>query len=137
MITKEDIDKKKEIIGYVEKEGKPYLKIISSKWECPSCGTIITTINESIRLKEPSRCSCGRRGGFKILDKEVIEAQDLLVMEKDTNFVYKVYLTGRDLIDKQRNPVNGFRKFKGIIKDEYKPSSAKGEFVLYVEEIDG
>lgn len=46
-------------------------KITSVKFECPSCGTIISVLQLTKKLKEPSRCSCGRRGGFKDISKDM------------------------------------------------------------------
>ncbi len=49
------------------------------KYECPSCGTIISLTQELRKeRRQPSRCSCGRRGGFKELGIDVIDCRILL-----------------------------------------------------------
>ena len=45
--------------------------ITSVKFECPSCGSIISIDQHEKKIKEPNKCSCGRRGGFKVVSKEV------------------------------------------------------------------
>jgi DNA replicative helicase MCM subunit Mcm2 (Cdc46/Mcm family) len=51
--------------------------IVNAKFECPSCGTIISVLQIDKRFKEPSRCSCGRRGGFQELSKDMIDTSTL------------------------------------------------------------
>ena len=58
-------------------------QVIHAKFECPSCGTIISVLQIDKKFKEPSRCSCGRRGGFKAISKDMtdrarIEIEDLV-----------------------------------------------------------
>jgi len=55
-------------------EVKPVIKGL--KFECPSCGTLIK-VEQNYRIgniREPTRCSCGRRGGFKISEREEVDA---------------------------------------------------------------
>ncbi len=55
-------------------EVKPVIKSI--KFECPSCGVIIN-IQQNYRiglLRYPSRCSCGRKGGFEEIERIKINA---------------------------------------------------------------
>ena len=50
-------------------------------FECPSCSTQIEVVqNESI-LKEPSMCSCGRKGKFKLTSKKLVDTQRIVVEE--------------------------------------------------------
>ncbi len=48
---------------------------IECKWECPSCGNIIRTEKhfEDLKAKSPVRCSCGRKGKFRLLDFKRID----------------------------------------------------------------
>ncbi len=51
------------------------------RFECPSCGTIVHIIQEKEKrgdIKEPKRCSCGRRGGFKELGRDIVDCRILL-----------------------------------------------------------
>lgn len=137
MITKEDIGKKKDIICSISKINKSYLKVKSAKFECPSCGTILSVIQLTEKFRQPTRCSCGRRGGFKVISKELIEAQDIIILEKETNFEYKAYIEGQEIIDKLKGMEDpNFVTVKGEIADEYKKNSTKGEFVIFVESVE-
>ncbi len=58
---------------------RPIIKNI--KLECPSCGGIISVLQNESFIKTPSRCSCGRRGNFRLLSKEMVNAS--IVMLED------------------------------------------------------
>ena len=137
MITIKDIDHKIEINCSITEFNKPYLKIKSAKFECPSCGSILSVLQLEKKFREPTRCSCGRRGGFKILSKELVEAQDIKIREKESGFEYKVYIEGQEIVDKiKKLTENDFLKLKGTVRDEYKKNSTKGEYVIDAEKID-
>jgi len=77
-----DIDKLQLIKARVSSLSDVRPQIINIKFECPSCGTLISISQLEKRIREPVRCSCGRRGGFKPSSKELIdrakcELQDL------------------------------------------------------------
>jgi replicative DNA helicase Mcm len=56
-------------------------QVVNAKFECPSCGTIISVLQIEKKFREPSRCSCGRRGGFKLISKEMVDTQRLVIEE--------------------------------------------------------
>ncbi len=56
-------------------------QVTSAKFECPVCGNTISILQIDIKFKEPSRCSCGKRGRFRLIGKELIDAQKLVVEE--------------------------------------------------------
>ncbi len=56
-------------------------QVVNSKFECPSCGTVISVLQMEKKFREPGRCSCGRRGGFKLLSKEMVDTQRLVIEE--------------------------------------------------------
>jgi len=56
-------------------------QVVNAKFECPSCGTIISVLQIEKKFREPSRCSCGRRGGFRLISKEMVDTQRLIVEE--------------------------------------------------------
>jgi len=56
-------------------------QVVNAKFECPSCGTIIQVLQIEKKFREPSRCSCGRKGGFKLISKEMVDTQRLVVEE--------------------------------------------------------
>ncbi len=56
-------------------------QVVNAKFECPSCGTVISVLQIEKKFREPTRCSCGRRGGFKLISKEMVDTQRLIVEE--------------------------------------------------------
>ncbi len=56
-------------------------QVTSAKFECPSCGNTISMLQLESKFREPSRCSCGRKGKFRLISKELVDAQHLKVEE--------------------------------------------------------
>ncbi|OYT36546.1 AAA family ATPase [Candidatus Pacearchaeota archaeon ex4484_71] len=69
------------IEGIIRQASDVRPKVVNAKFECPSCGTIISVLQIEKKFREPSRCSCGRRGGFKLISKEMVDTQRLIVEE--------------------------------------------------------
>ncbi len=55
--------------------------VTTAKFECPSCGSILQVLQLDKKYKEPSRCSCGRKGKFKEISKELVDGQGLVLEE--------------------------------------------------------
>lgn len=131
IITAKDVGKTTKLTGVVDKIGKPYLRITNARFECPSCGTIISVLQSGKRFREPRRCSCGRSGGFKTISTETTEGQDIYILEKGSDFGYIVYLETPELIRKLTILQEGCGvKVVGIPRVEYKSGSAVGDIVL-------
>jgi replicative DNA helicase Mcm len=73
------------IEGIVRQSSEVRPQVTNAKFECPSCGTIISVLQIDKKFKEPSRCSCGRRGGFKEISKDMVDAQVLTIEEVSDN----------------------------------------------------
>ena len=56
-------------------------QVVNAKFECPSCGTILSVLQMEKKFHEPQRCSCGRKGGFRLISKEMVDTQRLVVEE--------------------------------------------------------
>ncbi len=56
-------------------------QVINAKFECPSCGTVLSVMQLEKKFHEPARCSCGRKGGFRLISKEMVDTQRLVVEE--------------------------------------------------------
>ncbi len=56
-------------------------QVVNARFECPSCGTVISVLQIEKKFREPSRCSCGRRGGFRLISKEMVDTQRLVIEE--------------------------------------------------------
>jgi replicative DNA helicase Mcm len=69
------------IEGIVRQSSDVRPQVVNAKFECPSCGTIISVLQIEKKFREPTRCSCGRKGGFKMISKEMVDTQRLVVEE--------------------------------------------------------
>jgi len=67
--------------GLVRQASDVRPQVINAKFECPSCGTIISVLQIEKRFREPSRCSCGRKGQFTLVSKEMVDAQRIVIEE--------------------------------------------------------
>ncbi len=74
-----------QVEGVVRKKGDVRPRATSAKFECPSCGNILSVVQVDEKFREPSQCGCGRKGGFKLLDKELIDVQKLVLEEATEN----------------------------------------------------
>ena len=55
------------IEGIVRQASDVRPQAISAKFECPTCGNLLSILQIEQAFKEPTRCSCGRKGHFKLL----------------------------------------------------------------------
>lgn len=69
------------IEGIVRQASDVRPQVVNAKFECPSCGTVISVLQLEKKFREPTRCSCGRRGGFKVTSKEMVDTQRLILEE--------------------------------------------------------
>jgi len=69
------------IEGIVRQASEVRPRVTNARFECPACGTILSVLQIDEKFREPSRCSCGRRGGFKELSKEMVDAQRIVIEE--------------------------------------------------------
>ncbi len=84
-IRSKHLGKMISIEGIVRQASEVRPLVTNAKFECPSCGTIISVLQIEKKFKEPSRCSCGRRGGFKEISKDMVDAQVLTIEEASDN----------------------------------------------------
>ena len=69
------------IEGIIRQASDVRPQVVNAKFECPSCGTVMSVLQIEKKFREPSRCSCGRRGGFKLISKEMVDTQRLVIEE--------------------------------------------------------
>jgi len=69
------------ILGTVRQKSDVRPRVTSARFECPSCGNVLNVIQADSKFKEPSKCACGRKGKFRMLSKELIDAQGLVLEE--------------------------------------------------------
>ena len=73
------LNKLLSVEGIVRKASDVRPQVTIAKFECPACGTVISVMQVEKKFREPTRCSCGRRGQFKLLSKEMVDAQHLVI----------------------------------------------------------
>jgi len=69
------------VAGVVRQKSDVRPQVTTAKFECPSCGNVISVLQLDTSFKEPSRCGCGRKGRFRELDKELVDAQNIVLEE--------------------------------------------------------
>ncbi|MEK6959688.1 MAG: minichromosome maintenance protein MCM [Nanoarchaeota archaeon] len=69
------------INGVVRQKSEVRPQVTSAKFECPSCGNVLNILQLDSQFKEPTRCSCGRKGRFRQISKELVDAQHLTLEE--------------------------------------------------------
>ncbi len=80
-IRSRNLDEMIVIEGLIRQASDVRPQVVNAKFECPSCGTVIAVLQMEKKFREPSRCSCGRRGGFKLISKEMVDTQRLVIEE--------------------------------------------------------
>ncbi len=67
--------------GVVRQKSDVRPQVTEAKFECPSCGNTISMLQLDNKFKEPTRCSCGRKGKFRLLSKVLVDAQGIVLEE--------------------------------------------------------
>ena len=75
------------IEGIIRQSSDVRPQVVNAKFECPSCGTVISVLQIEKKFREPSRCSCGRRGSFRLMSKEMVDTQRLVIEEAPESLV--------------------------------------------------
>ena len=75
-----------QITGIVRQKTDVRPQVTSARFECPSCGNIISVLQLDSKFREPSSCGqCGRKGKFRLLSKELVDAQKIVLEEAPDN----------------------------------------------------
>lgn len=67
--------------GVVSGKSKVLPKLKNILYECPSCGNRLNILQTSQKIKEPSRCGCGRKGKFREIRKSFVDSLNLTLEE--------------------------------------------------------
>ena len=67
--------------GIVRQASDVRPQVVNAKFECPNCGAILSVLQVDRKFREPSRCSCQWKGAFKLLSKEMVDVQRLVIEE--------------------------------------------------------
>ncbi len=112
--------------GIVRQKSDVRPQVTTAKFECPSCGNVIPVLQLENKFREPTRCGCGRKGKFRLLSKELVDAQGIVLEEATKDLEggaqpkrINLFLQ-QDLVspmsDKRTNPGTSVR-ITGIIKE--------------------
>ncbi|MBW2996807.1 minichromosome maintenance protein MCM, partial [Candidatus Woesearchaeota archaeon] len=126
--------------GIVRQKSDVRPQVTTAKFECPSCGNVLSVIQLESKFKEPSRCGCGRKGKFRLLSKELVDAQKIVLEEisedleggeqpKRMDIFLKNDLVS-PLSDKKTNPGTKIRVV-GQVKEVPIPSKDGGKLVRF------
>jgi len=128
------------IEGIVRQASDVRPQVVSAKFECPSCGNNITILQLESSFREPSRCSCGRKGRFRLITKELVDSQRLVIEEAPEALEggeqpkrLNVFLR-EDLVEPrmERKTTPGAKiRVIGIVKEVPIPSKSGGQSTLY------
>ena len=134
------INKFVRVVGCVNVVSDVRPQVTSAKFECPQCGNIVPVLQLDKIFKEPTKCGCGRKGKFRLISKEMVDAQGMVLEEIGEQLgsrtqpkKIKVILK-KDLTDIENQPhfedstpiiVNGFLKESPI------PSRSGGKLTKF------
>lgn len=125
-IRAKHLDKLLLIEGTVRQKSDVRPQVTSARFECPSCGTLINVLQLEQKFREPGMCGCGRKGKFRLLEKEMVDAQGIVLEEasedleggeqpKRINLLLKNDLVS-PISEKKTNPGSRIR-CAGILKE--------------------
>ncbi|MEK6947021.1 MAG: LAGLIDADG family homing endonuclease, partial [Nanoarchaeota archaeon] len=84
-IRSQHINKFLFVNGIIRQKSDVRPQVTSARFECPVCGNIMNILQVEGTFKEPTRCGCGRKGKFVMLDKELVDAQGIVLEEASEN----------------------------------------------------
>ncbi len=85
----DDIDQLIQVEAQVLTVGERRPVMLSARFECPSCDNIMQVLQVDQKYREPSRCICGRKGKFKLLTPELVNACTVLLTQPLSELVGK------------------------------------------------
>jgi replicative DNA helicase Mcm len=67
--------------GIVRQASDVRPQVVNAKFECPNCGAVLSVLQIDKKFHEPSKCSCTWKGQFRLLSKEMVDVQRLVIEE--------------------------------------------------------
>jgi len=139
-VRSKHINKFLYVKGLVRQKSDVRPQVTSARFECPSCGNVITVLQLDSKFKEPSRCGCGRKGKFRLLSKELVDAQKIVLEEAPEDLEggeqpkrMDIFLKG-DLVspmsEKQTNPGSKLI-VHGTLKEVSLPAKEGGKLTRF------
>lgn len=69
------------IEGIVRQASDVRPQVVNAKFECPNCGALLSVLQIDKKFREPARCTCGWKSSFKLISKEMVDTQRLVIEE--------------------------------------------------------
>ncbi len=69
------------IKGIVRQKSDVRPEVVSARFECPACGSVTSILQLDTIFREPTRCSCGRKARFKLVSRDLVDVQSLVLEE--------------------------------------------------------
>jgi len=69
------------IEGIVRQASEIRPQVVNAKFECPNCGAILSVLQIEKKFREPTKCSCTWKGQFRLMSKEMVDVQRLVIEE--------------------------------------------------------
>lgn len=103
---RKDLKRFIKVEGYLTELGRILIRPIAKKYECPSCGNIITILrhDEFSKIPEPTKCGCGKKGKLRLFDsvtinvRKVVIEEDMMQLNERQSPRTKVVLLKYDLV---------------------------------------
>lgn len=138
----------KHLNKFIQVEGKILsispvtMRIISARFECPKCKTIISILQLKAPLKNPTKCSCKNKDNFKQVSREIVDCQQLILKDPHTrnnSNIVRVQLQ-EDLTDLEKKKIVNEGKWvnvSGNVRElplgEYEPGEEPLSFHFLIE----
>lgn len=139
-IRAKHLDKFVQIEGIVKQASDVLPQVVNARFECPTCGAILSVLQIDKKFREPARCSCGRKAQFNLLSKEMVDAQRLVIEESPDMLEggeqprrINVFLK-EDLVDpkmEERTTPGSRVKVLGVLKEVPRPLQAGAISTLF------
>lgn len=84
-IRAKHLDQLIEVEGIVRQASEVRPQVVNARFECPTCGAILSVLQIDRKFTEPNRCTCGWKGQFKIISKEMVDTQRVVIEEAPDN----------------------------------------------------
>ena len=80
-IRAKNLDRLLWIEGIVRQASEVRPQVVNAKFECPNCGAVLSVLQIDKKFREPSRCTCGWKSNFKLIEKGMVDTQRLVIEE--------------------------------------------------------
>jgi len=80
-IRAKHLDKFIWIEGIVRQASEVRPQVVNARFECPNCGAVLSVLQIDNKFREPTRCTCGWKSSFRIISKEMVDVQRIVIEE--------------------------------------------------------